>query len=843
MSENANHRATLLIGYGRFGLETLRQFLTSTATRGVLAWDTPAGPGNGERRLRDLGLLWLPDPFEDSGPGVGGMPALDGSRAELMRDLHQQIENLPDDEAGLKQAVKARAEALLRADTRASRDRNLPLGLDVVVLAHPHDRRTLGRLRPLLKECVVDVLYRSVTQLHREVGADALNFVQILDFANYWERSEPAKALRGHFKAYVEHWQRWREEKQPTFGRIYLVDSHTPNGVREERLRIDEISLFLEFLLFEGQRDSESMQTLYQARPDDGRLLATFGIRLLERSGGLLKRLAAARFGIGWLEYLDEARTWPTAKIQPLRDTLEACQGAVLEDTLTDGGLPVESHQSLARLAGELEALPADDPAWPQQVRACCAKGMRRLESELADRVQLHIRKTLQEGSFADLAKSLRIQIDAALHDDRQPATLGTVVRELESALDALKPNLDGAAASAPLPAAGLAKLEELQAVHQDYRHFLDRQLDMNGVLKWWPLLAFMFGLGLSHWLSSWIAAWLKTVGSIDPTTQQVLSRVYDTAIWLVGDPQAPVVPGQNLISGHPWALALASLLLGAAMVFMLHRAVKRQVLRARLFWTDPERGRLADALRVLVRGLTDDQAGLVAQMQSDAAANIRDEAGRELGQWHRNLRERRREMGWLRSQLHDFLDMHGLDADSPVENWTRISRDGGIRHAMEQFDDLLRISQTRPPIPEHFQSMQAEKKPFKKWEERYSQAFLYPLRFIDELSENYQEPLEQELAQPGSGAEQLTRADELCAFLRRHSGDFTTAFRWKASVGVPPDSVYCLLPPLWLGLPGVRDTLTGQAINEEHRLPGEDVARAYLLRLQIGVETTCLTH
>jgi hypothetical protein len=450
------------------------------------------------------------------------------------------------------------------------------------------------------------------------------------------------------------------------------------------------------------------------------------------------------------------------------------------------------------------------------------------VEGELAERAQAQIQQTLQNGPLAGLAKTLRGQIDAALHDDRQPATLGVVVRELESALDALGPAAGAAAESDPAAAAGVAKLDELQALHQGYRRFLGQQLDADGARKAWPLLALLFGLGLGPWLLGWVDAWFKALPPPPPGWAR------DAAQWLVGDAKA---------AGHPWAATLAALLAGAGLAYGLHRGVKREVLRARQFWTDPERGRLAAALRSLLDSLADDQAAWAARWQRDAASNIRAEAGRELGQWHERLRERRREIGWLRGQLHDFLDMHGLDAESPAENWTRISREGGIRHALEEYADLQRILQTNPPSPERFQSMQAESQPFKQWEERYSPAFLYPLRFIDELSDAYREPLELELAQPGGGGEQNARARELCAFLRRHSGDFATAFRWKAQDGVPPDAVYCLLPPLWLGLPGVRETLADQGISAEHRLPGADAARAYLLRLQIGVETACLTQ
>jgi len=205
-------------------------------------------------------------------------------------------------------------------------------------------------------------------------------------------------------------------------------------------------------------------------------------------------------------------------------------------------------------------------------------------------------------------------------------------------------------------------------------------------------------------------------------------------------------------------------------------------------------------------------------------------------------LEERRREIDWLRSQLCEFLSRHGLDPARSNEHWNPSSEEHGIRHAMERYEDLRQILNTNPPVPARFESMQAEDKPFKQWQERFSPAFLYPLRFIDELSEAFQDPVEQAFALTET-AGQHARTRELRQFLERNSSDFGTAFHWKPREGVPLDMVYCLLPTQWRHAPGIQDTLTGQGINAQNCLEGKDSTRVYLLRLKIGGETSCLLN
>ncbi len=819
------HRTTLLVGYGNFGLDALRRFLASTATRGVLVWEEPTGADSNERRLRDLALLWVRDPFETGGPGADEESVLEGSHIELMRDLYQQIQTVEQAEAktAFEEAMEAAARALLDAATRATRRENLPLGLDVIVLARPNGPAVIGRLTPLLV-AGLERLHQYATQLQRAVtGAGALNFIQILDFANYWQGSDQGQQIRTAVQGAVERWQQRRSDGKPAFGRIYLVDGHTADGIRDDRQRIDEISLFLEFLLFEGQRGGE-LQRLYQALSPQEPLVATFGIRLLERSAGLLSRLAAARFGIDWLDYLagDDTLRLAAEPVE-LRRQLAPYRAAGLEHLVKVEPLWTELYRQLEVLAQELAGLRVDVPDWPQQVQVRYEQAVRRLESELATQVHGAI-QTLSREHLADLPAALRAGIDAALHHDRQPAPLGAVIREVETALAELGQAPVGIPPAAAGSAAALAKLA---ALHQDYRRFQREQLDSNGLPQWWPLFALVLSLGLSPV----VAEVLGDLPRPDPASAHFLVQgAYTVAQWLAAHPLVVVITLGLLFWG-----------LGAGLA---QRGIRGRLQRARRFWNEPERGRLVDRLRALLRPdgeLGRPLSGLLERLLQDLALSIRSEVSRELGQVLQRLQERRRELTWLREQLREFLKLHGLNPAVQSEEWTRLNQENtGIRYAVEQYQDFQRMLQTNPPGPERFLSTQAERRPFTGWDKRYSDTFLYPLRFIDELSRQYRDPFLEELAKPGIGAEQTARSQEFRDFLNRY-GTFALAFSWQAQAGVPVDRLYCLLPRLWLGLQGSRNTLTDLGIVDQNILVGEDVARAYLLRLQLGVETACL--
>jgi hypothetical protein len=328
-----------------------------------LAWEEPrGGAAPSERRLEDLALLWVPDGRGQDDGTAGG-----GTAFEMMRDLHRQVEKvdgLPQDVAFADKLSDA-AEKLLSVAARAGRRGTLPLGLDVIVFAQPSSREAIGMLDRLLSRGMERLANN--TNLERAVqGAQALNFIAIFDFDNYWDRSDQGRILRQAIHSSIVQWQTRRMAGKPAFGRFYLVDRHTDDGNRDESQRIDEIILFIEFLLFEGQRDGE-LQRLYQSPLDMP--VATFGIRLMERSAGLLRRLAAARFGIGWLDYLVGDGSFQTAEPQQVRRYLESYQPDALDALLDAQSLRKAVETELLALEQTLLAFPFAIDDWPQRVR------------------------------------------------------------------------------------------------------------------------------------------------------------------------------------------------------------------------------------------------------------------------------------------------------------------------------------------------------------------------------------------------------------------------------------------------------------------------------------------
>jgi len=817
------HRATLLLGFGRFGLEVLHRFLASTATRGVLVWEDAPGADKNARRLRDLGLLWVPDTAADATDDA--LRSQEGSQVELLRDLYQQITAVEagGDGKALEDAMELKAKLLLDAATRSVRGENLPLGLDVIVLAQPAESAIIGRLTRLL-EAGMDRLDRYAIQLRRPVsGASALNFIQILDFENFGLDTPKARHLRESTQRAVERWEQRRGEGKPGFGRIYLVDGLTAEGRRDGRVRIDEISLFLEFLLFEGQRGGE-LQSLYQPLALQEPLLSTFGIRLLERSGGLLRRLAAAYFGMQWLEHLAETGQPLQAKssVLALREKLMAYRLAALEPLLGDQAVHSDLARQLEALAQEWLAAPFADPSWASQAQTRYGQAVARLENEWAARAHGQIQQILGGEALADLPETLRQAIGTGLHEGSQPATLGEVIRELEAVMADLADTRESQA-QALAPSSLPGGLESLKQDHGRYVRFKQDQLRPGHAHGLWPLLALLLGLGLSPGLLEALS-----MPPPDPASSPYL--------WVRG---YPIV---HWLSEHPATLAL-----GLGLVFWLplaglaQRAIAGRVGRARRYWEEVERGRLTGRVRALLSPEGDLGRPLlefIARLRKDGIASLRSEVGRELGLALRRLRERRREMVWLHEQLREFLVMHGLNPDQPSPAWTRMNHERtGIRHTLENYEDFQRILHTNPPSPERFVSLQGQRQVFKHWEDRYCDAFLYPLRFIDELSEVFKDPAEEAQARP-AGAQ----ARELEAFLLRHGG-FAQAFAWRAQEGVPADRVYCLLPRGWLGLPGIPSALAGLGINESRQLVGEDGARGYVLRVKTGVESACLSR
>lgn len=814
-------RATILVGYGELGHDVLRRLLASTALRGVLVWEEPRGGAeSAERSLQDLALLWVRDRMgareleEDGNHGQ--------SSFEMMRDLYRQIQQVPESTAGLEadfaNALSSAAEQLLSASTRAARSSVLPLGLDVIVLARPTGPEVIGSLDRMLARGM-ERLSNNANLKRAVQGSEALNFIEILDFENYWDDSDRSRRVREAVHNSVEQWWKRSTEGRPAFGRFYLVDGRTADGIRDASHRMDEISLFLELLLFEGQRGGD-LQKLYQSQAALESPVGTFGVRLMERSAGLLSRLAAARFGLGWLAYLAEDGAGAGSR-EPvhLLQKLAPYRPEELDRLLGRDELRALVDAELSALEGGLVAIPFESPDWPQRVRTLHDEAVRRLQSRLSECVRARMAE-ISRANLAGLAQDLHTGIEEDLHNSQDPVPLGTVLAEVERTLDELSRIQEISPAAEPAE----SLFGRISTIHTDYLCFLSDRVSSERLRRWWPCL----GIALSAALTPLVTELLTDVPKPGPM-QFLRSRAWDLLQWLA----RPPIVGTFLF--------LAAWGLGA---WLLQRAVAARNERARRFYNDPQRGRFVERLR---HGL--DPGGALRapidhtldRMVLDMSVSVRGEVRRELSRTASVLHERRREILWLREQLREFLRMHGLSAEDHQADLNRALRNGsGIRHALERREDFDRMLQRNYPNPERFRSTQASQSPFAQWDWRYSRAFLHPIAFLDELSRIYKDPFQQELAAAGTGPEQQKRAEELMEFLKRQ-GAFSLAFHWPAQQGVSPDRRFCLLPAIWRQLPGVLPALSGLRVSEESILAGSDVARAYLLRVQTGVEPKCL--
>ncbi len=826
-------RATLIIGYGAFGREVLERLLASAAPRGVLEWQAPgAGAGANERALRDLALLHVPDRInaEAESTETGARTGAQTGAAGLLGDLYRQIRVLEargSAEEDLADAAVAVAEQLLSATARAGRDDALPLGLDVIVLARPDAPEVLGILDRMLA-AAMDALANNANLVRAVHGAQALNFVEILDFENYWDVE--GQRIRRAIASSLEQWQRRRAAGRPVFGRVYLVDGRTADGIRGSRHRTDEISLFLELLLFEGQRGGE-LQSLWQPVGLEESPLATFGIRLVERSAGLLSRLAAARFAVDWLEYLAGEKSpegEPTGL--ELDQRLAPYRAADLDRQLGGDALRVLLAGRMRDLEEELLAAWLSVPEEPEPVLARYQEAARAITAELAAEGGARMDE-IHRQRLAGLREDLDDGIGDDLHHDRRPVPLGAVIRRLEQVAAALdrEPPIEPAAAgeeaaAAATGASGPAEPLErarrrLAELAERYLRFRRRLAAPRELRQWWPLWSIALAAGLAPILGVLLAEIPPPEG-----TEYLLVQAYAVLQWLLH----PVAFGLFLFVGF-WGLGDR----------LFQRRIDRLRKRAEAFFLDPRRGRFADRLRAELGAegsLGAPLRGELDHLLDDMTLAVRSEVHRELGQALVRLTERRREMLWLRDELRDFLTLHGIDVGGggrhPLD---RQRRDGtGIRVAVERGADLERMLERNPPIPERFRSTQADLRPFDGWRRRYSDAFLYPLPFLDRLSRLYNPSA---LDEAGALADP---AGDFLEFLDR-SGAFDLAFGWKAQEGLPADRSYCLLPAAWQRLPGVLARLADLRITEDRVVAGPDSARAYLLRVRSGVARECL--
>jgi hypothetical protein len=158
----------------------------------------------------------------------------------------------------------------------------------------------------------------------------------------------------------------------------------------------------------------------------------------------------------------------------------------------------------------------------------------------------------------------------------------------------------------------------------------------------------------------------------------------------------------------------------------------------------------------------------------------------------------------------------------------------------VERKDDLDRMLRANPIEEARFRAHQPDlPRPFAGWSERFCDAFLDPFAFVDRLSRTYYRPFESEMTGIAGGAEQGMRLQELRAFLARP--DFSPAFTFGAEIDAPDTRTFCLMPPVWRGVPRVEEELMNAGIVPDRIVEGRDPARVYLLSLRSGVPASCL--
>ncbi|HEV7506938.1 MAG TPA: hypothetical protein VGS07_18755 [Thermoanaerobaculia bacterium] len=800
---------TILIGHGVFGRTLLRRLLTSTAARGALDWqDGPAGGDPAARRLKNLALLSL------AGRGAGRAADSDGRAEEdrdLFSELESQIEEVAASPAALAAALEAAADRLLAAEDRAADAERLPLGLDVVVLSHPRVPEDVGELLNLLPLGMGRLAGR-VTLERKAEGHERLNFLQILDFDQFWESSERGRRLRETVHKAVVHWEGQLENRRAGFGRTYLVDGQTQDGARDESYRIDEIILFLEFLLFEGQRDGD-LQKLYGRQRGSEPTVGTFGVRLVERSAGLLSRLAAAAFGAGWLQHLaGAAGVDGDADLAELRRHLAPYRAAHLRELLATDDLRTRLEMGLRQVEASLSELNPNLADWPAQARERTRSAMLQLKNHLSRWAGQRVAQ-LDEELLTALPRELAAGVESALHRGGNPATLGRVIAELAGLVRETED------LSPPAPretAAGEDPFDGLEAAHARYLEAKAEQIDAGRLPRWWGLLALVVA-------AAWTPLLLEALAEVpkpDPASHHLLRWGWQAL----------------QVFARPWLAGVVLFLAAfAAGRFAFQRTLDWRVRRALAFHTDPERGRLTDRIRAALApggGLRAQLDRFAERVERDLAARVRSDVQRETRRVLGLLRERGREALWLRDRLLDFLKGYGLDASLAGEGFERARRRrGGVRQSLERGEELKVLLQKNAPRPERFRSTQLKKQPFQGWAERYCGAFLHPLRFLDELSEEYPDSADTVLA---GGPAAAVRA-ELLEFLARN-GRFHPAFDWPQTEGVSVVLSHALVPASWSVVPEVTRLLHDYGWTDAKISRGGDPGRVYLLRVQLGV-------
>jgi hypothetical protein len=778
----------------------LRTFLANAAARGALVWDEEGVVGSlNERRLQALSLFWAPDRI-----GSRESQSLEGIQFEndyeLMDDLYRQIVRLEgtfeDIRKALELGVDAEKKRLL--DPRRHGATNMP-GLDVYVIAQPSTQDTLGLVRNLTEPAMARLA--SDPSFETAQSMALLTFIQIFDFEDYW--APTMSPVRDALRRMIDEDRMAIPSGRPAVGRIYIFDGNTSAGRRGSTSRRQEAILFLEFLLLEDVRSQPDAKAFFERQHVGMPPLCSIGIRVVERSSGLLRRLAAAAFAHGWLDYIGSSQTIDAPE-SPFLDLVKAFRGERLAEIVGEHQLRNAALGELARIEQALLAIPADQADWADQLRESAA---RLTESAIQRLSQLSGAQSaiLSRGPLRDFREGIEPTITAALQERSPAMTLGSTIDELQRLEDEFAGVALSAKPSEAVPAQSDSSFAAAEQMQREYFLFRTRQVQTAATrIRWWPRIAIVFAIAFSP---------LMVRGFADTPVKGLM------ASWLLA-PLCAIVLGLIF-----WQFGRK----------LMQPALSRTAERAREFYTDPERGRLSERVRQVARsasvaGRIEGYTGLLVYgLKQYALGALADEFRRA----RHLLIQRREEVQWLRSQVAEFLRSNQVDDRKYPPRFADGRVPSDVRFSMERTEDLEAVAASVPRSPDRFLEQVGQKKPFNSWSRPYCDTFLHPLEFLDQLSKSFSDKFE--VDEP----EVRRRAGEISAFLQRDAR-VPVCFQWLVTDGLPAQDRGSLLPVTWKGLPGVMNALAASGF-ARHVIETPNSERLYLFNYILGVPSELL--
>ena len=790
---------SILIAFGPYGLRVLRNFLAGAATRGALLWDEEGSVGTlNERRLQTLALFWVPDRVEFRRPAGENLQA--ENSYELMDDLYRQIEMMEGSFDDIRQKLVAGVEGEKNRllDPNRHREKATP-SLDVYIIAQPHSQDMVGLVRNLMEPTMARLA--SDPAFETAQANRRLHFIQVFDFEDFWSPSmDPVrKSLRRMTEEGVEA----VSAGGITAGRMYLFDGNTPAGKRPAASRQQEVVLFLEFLLLEGLRDVPDARAFFERQNLGVPPVCSVGIRVIERSSGLLRRLAAAAFARGWLEYIESSEGRDSLG-SPFAELTAPFLRETLGLTVGEAELHKAASAEIAGIETAMLALPREDADWVESMRLVATQ---RTETAI---LRLSQQSGIQSGAVSrGVLKRFRTEIDetirAAMQERNPRITLGTILEELRLQEKQFAEDAEAAKPSREAEAISDRAFDEAAQMQQEYVLYRSRQVQTAELKRrWWPRLAILFALAYF------------------PVFVQGFSS----------GPLSGVAPS--------WVIApMGALLLG--LVFWkfgrhaLHPLIGRIAERGRGFYTDDDRGRLTERVRRVARSagvagrIENYTEGLVYGLRQYVLGAVADEFRRARSL----LQERHAEVGWLRGQVGDFLLSNHVDDRGTLPQFQEGRIHSDVRFSLERTDDLEAVAQTISKRPDRYREQIGVQKLFNSWSRPYGSRFLHPLKFLDDLSLYFTDKLEVD------EHDSRRRAREIAAFLRRDAR-VSVCFQWFAADGLPSLAQGSLCPATWAGIPEVRSALmeSGFASNT---ITTQNSQRLYLYQAVLGVPSELL--